>query len=168
MMKIAAIIWIVVISVLCSGVWFFFHCSDESALLNFSFMKLKPPPASGTYLLCPKGYCHGEPNAYSPILEGSVIQLYKALEVILSKQPRLTVLQSDLNHFKFVYRQRTGWLRLSDGVVVQLLPVDARHATIAIYSQSCCRLGFGGFDANRMRVEAWLGGIVEALPRQIP
>jgi uncharacterized protein (DUF1499 family) len=105
-------------------------------------------------LICPPGECGSaevdmRPSSYP----GTANELRRRVRNYFAEQGGLLVAADDgALHDRFVVRTRL--LRFPDTVDVEVFPVDAEHATLAIYSRS--QLGFYDFGTNMRRVRALL------------
>jgi uncharacterized protein (DUF1499 family) len=105
-------------------------------------------------LLCPPGECGSaevdlRPSSYP----GTAEELRSRVRSYFAGQGGLLVASDDTAlHDRFVVR--TKLMRFPDTVDVEIFPVDAEHATLAVYSRS--QLGFYDFGTNMRRVRALL------------
>jgi uncharacterized protein (DUF1499 family) len=108
-------------------------------------------------LACPPGECGSAEVDVRP-------QSYPASADDLRRQVRryfaaqggvLVASDNEYLHDRFVVR--TVWLRFPDTVDVEIFPLDADHATLAVYSRS--QLGFWDIGTNLRRVRALLAAL---------
>lgn len=105
-------------------------------------------------LACPPGLCGSAriditPSSYPATAD----ELRRRVRRYFAAQKAVLVASDDTRlHDRFVVRTR--FLRFPDTVDVEIVPADAEHATLAVYSRS----QLGGFDlgANLRRVRALL------------
>lgn len=117
------------------------------------FKTLQLPNKANTYLVCPLGYAVIAPHAISPVWDVPVTKLQSAWDQMIQRQPRITVVAADKEHFQFTYIQRTRWFKFPDTINVKLIGLG-NTSTIAIYSAS--KYGKYDFDVNKCRVNSWL------------
>ena len=108
-------------------------------------------------LACPSGECGSadvdvRPSSYP----GSANELRGRVRRFLREEGADLVASDDTGlHDRFV--ARTKLLRFPDTVDVEIFPLDAEHATLAVYSRS--QLGFYDFGTNLRRIRALLDAL---------
>ncbi|MBV9739455.1 MAG: DUF1499 domain-containing protein [Hyphomicrobiales bacterium] len=105
-------------------------------------------------LACPPGFCgSARSNVVPPTYPATAEALRRRVRRYFAAQGGALVASDDTRlHDRFVVRTR--FLRFPDTVDVEIVPTDAEHATLAVYSRS----QLGGFDlgTNLRRVRALL------------
>lgn len=111
------------------------------------------PPGQPHYLACPQNYCLATPDEVTPLMPLPAAELRGVVHEILAQEASATLVSSDNEGLRLVYRQRT-----SDGVCAVTLDVvdaDEGASGIAVYSQS----ETGNRDADRTTVRRLLDRI---------
>lgn len=127
------------------------------AMNSFDFKKDVVPSKPNHYLICPANYCKTKPNQQSPVFSMSVKQLANYWEQVMTKQPRVTVINKKVDAYHYFYMQRSKVFKFPDFITVQLIPIDEHHSTIAMYSQA--KYGYYDFDVNQKRLVSWLDAL---------
>jgi uncharacterized protein (DUF1499 family) len=125
----------------------------ETAAVDFRTLERHTAPNDA--LACPAGACTAkvdlttQPVALSAdALAGKVVQL-------AGDEPRTVIVSRDDARHHFVLVQRSLVFAFPDTIDIEIQPVDAGHATLALYSRS--KYGRGDLGVNRARVKRWLG-----------
>lgn len=121
---------------------------------HFNFKTFTPYPFPNNYLVCPRNYCHIAPNEISPVYAISIVKLQQSLNILLSKQSRITMIHTDNKRYEYVFIERTPLLHFPDYVAIKLIPLKNKQSTVAIYSQS--KYGLFDFGRNSFRVQTLL------------
>ncbi len=128
---------------------------------SVDFAKLKLTDEPNQFLMCPPGFCAGDPHADSPVFDISVEQLRERWREVLAVQPRVELLAEDEEGQQFDYVQRSARFRFPDIITVRFISVSSPQSTLAIYSRSI--YGKSDFGVNRERIDAWLKTLREGL-----
>ncbi len=131
-----------------------FAVGDVEAV-DFAELKLTDNP--NQFLMCPPGFCAGDPHADSPVFDISVEQLRERWREVLAVQPRVELLAEDEEGQQFDYVQRSARFRFPDIITVRFISLLPSQSTLAIYSRSV--YGKSDFGVNRKRIEAWLAAM---------
>lgn len=127
-------------------------CSAETGFIDFATLVRAETP--NTALACPIGLCQAKTDLLTEIVALPADQLAARIVDVLVKEPRTELAARDETGLKFVFVQRSRLFRFPDTVNIAVMPVDATHATLAIYSRS--NYGHGDFGVNIARVTDWL------------
>ena len=124
---------------------------------NVAFERLMRRSTPNDALACPPGECgSAEVDIRPPAFPMAAGALRRRVRAYLAAQGADLVGSDDTSlHDRFVCR--TTLMRFPDTVDVEILPLDAEHATLAIYTRS--QLGYYDFGVNLRRIRA----ILEAL-----
>jgi uncharacterized protein (DUF1499 family) len=122
-----------------------------------AFGRLTRRASGNDALACPPGECgSAKIDIRPPSYAGTASELRQRVRRYFAAQGASLVASDDASlHDRFV--ARTLMLRFPDTVDVEILPVDAGHATLAVYSRS--QLGLGDFGTNLKRVRALLDAL---------
>jgi uncharacterized protein (DUF1499 family) len=112
-------------------------------------------------LACPPGECGSaavdlRPASYP--LEANILR-QQVRRFFAAQGASLVGTEDGALHDRFV--ARTALMRFPDTVDVEIFPLDAEHATLAVYSRS--QLGFYDFGTNLRRVRALLEALGPAV-----
>ncbi len=128
-------------------------CSADTALVDFATLVRSTTPNDS--LSCPPDLCSAKADFITAPVPLSAQELAVKVSATLLAEPRTELMMRDADGHRFVFVQRSRLFRFPDTVNVAIMPVDDRHATLAIYSRS--NYGYGDLGVNRARVEDWLG-----------
>jgi uncharacterized protein (DUF1499 family) len=118
------------------------------------FATLVRPTSPNTALACPVGLCIAKVDLITEPVAVSAQDLAAKVRSLAGTESRTAIVQSDPTGNRFVLIQRSLLFDFPDSVNIAIQPVDAGHATLAIYSRS--NYGHGDLGVNRARVERWL------------
>lgn len=121
------------------------------------FASLVPPATPNHHLVCPPGRC-AAPHADSPVFAVPADRLRAVMLGVLERTDAV-VLSASADRIEA--EVRTPVLRFPDHVSIQVIALDAEHATLALYSRSV--YGYGDFGTNKRRVDGWLAAVRLAL-----
>ena len=126
--------------------------SAETGFVDFA--TLARPSAPNTALSCPVGLCTAKVDLVTAPVPVSAEDLAAKVPALVDAESRIRIVQSDPAGNRFVLVQRSLLFDFPDTVNIAIQPVDAGHATLAIYSRS--NYGHGDFGVNLARVKRWL------------
>jgi uncharacterized protein (DUF1499 family) len=135
------------------GVWPLDRVFSVGRLETIDFQRLELSDKPNQFLACPSDYCRATPQLESPIFDLSADQLQKKWLDIVTKEPRVTVLDANENQ-QFDFVQRSARLRFPDIITVKFIALTPERSTLAIYSRSV--YGHSDFGVNRQRALHWL------------
>ncbi len=130
-------------------------------LLDFEAIPRSRKPNSA--LALPAHSARDDADLASPVLAARVEQLRDAVVSIAAREPRTHLLHLDREAMQAEFEQSSKVFRFPDTITVAFEPVDATHATLAIYSRA--RLGYYDFGVNRKRVQRWLDLLADQFGR---
>ena len=115
------------------------------------FKSLKRPPKPNTCLVAPENFClASEPDFEAPVLAMTGRGLFSKLNEIVAAERRWGRVETDAETLRIKFVATTGLMRFKDDVDIEIIPLEAGQATLAIYSRS--RVGYSDLGANRKRV----------------
>lgn len=117
------------------------------------FSTLEVPNSPNYYLVCPADYCPQPPQQESPKYSVSWNELKSAWQLMIKKQPRVTLVQ-EKDEYQYQYVQRSRLLRFPDYVSVRFIPLSENASTLAIFSRS--KYGYSDLGVNKKRTQHWL------------
>src|SRR5262245_29188733 len=100
------------------------------------FADLHRSPTPNDALACPPGSCESRFDltvASPPISAESLAAKVKQLPAL---EPRTTIVNANEAEHRYVLVQRSALFDFPDTINIAIEPVDASHATLAIYSRS--------------------------------
>lgn len=127
-------------------------CSADTGFVDFTTLVRATTP--NTALACPAGLCQAKADLITETVALPAEELAAKVVATLAGEPRTELVARDETGLKFVFVQRSRIFRFPDTVNIAVIPVDASHATLAIYSMS--NYGHGDFGVNIARVTDWL------------
>lgn len=127
-------------------------CSADTALVDFAALARSTTPNDS--LACPADFCSAKVDFVTEAAPLSAPDLAAKVVAVIGAEPRTELAMKDADGLHLVFVQRSRLMRFPDTVNIAITPVDAGHATIAIYSRS--NYGYGDFGVNLARVEDWL------------
>lgn len=121
---------------------------------EIAFETIKRRTVANDALACPPGLCgSARIDIAPPSYPATAEALRRSVRRYFAAQGGVLVASDDTRlHDRFVVRSR--FLRFPDTVDVEIVPSDAEHATLAVYSRS--QLGGFDFGTNLRRVRALL------------
>lgn len=141
-----------VLGLLCCICLLMAGCSADTAFIDFATLVRATSP--NTALACPAELCQAPADLITETIALPADQLAARVMETLVKEPRTELAGRDATGLKFVFVQRSRLFRFPDTVNIAVIPVDATHASLAIYSRS--NYGHGDFGVNIARVTDWL------------
>ena len=127
-------------------------CSADIAWVDFAQLQRAASPNDA--LACPAGFCAAPADFVTEAVASPAAELAAKVAAILAAQPRTEAAMRSDDGLRFVFVQRSRLFRFPDTVNVAVIPIDAGHSGIAIYSRS--NYGYGDFGVNRARIADWL------------
>ena len=121
------------------------------------FATLQRTPVPNQYLLCPASLCTTQTDGEAPVFDLPADQLQVAWDQMVADQPQTQVVRRDIPNMQIDYVQRTPVMRFPDIVTVRFIPIDATHATLAIYGRSI--YGKGDLGVNHARIDDWIAKV---------
>jgi len=115
---------------------------------------LKQPNGRNQYLAAPQGFGIAQPDRITPLFPRPAADLAQLFLAMALKQPRVTLRRQRQDGLGFELVQRSRLFRFPDIISVEVIPVDERRSSLAIFSRSV--YGRRDFGVNRNRVEDWL------------
>lgn len=132
-------------------------CSADTGAVDFAALLRSETPNDA--LACPADACAAKPDLVTQPVALSAAALAEKVARVLPAEPRTELVSRDAaaadGSVRFVLVQRSFVFRFPDTVNVLVRPVDAQHASLAVYSRS--NYGRGDFGVNLARVKDWLG-----------
>ncbi|WP_374385131.1 DUF1499 domain-containing protein [Dongia sp.] len=126
-------------------------CDAETGFVEFETLSRSDTPNDA--LACPASLC-AAPSDFQPgRMAMPAAELAEKVATALPAADRTELVQRSEDGLRFVFVQRSLIFRFPDTVNVAVIPVDAAHADIAIYSRS--NYGYGDFGVNRARLVDW-------------
>jgi len=119
------------------------------------FADLKRSPTPNDALACPPGFCTAKVDLTVAPAAISAEALAAKVKQLPSLEPRTVIVGGNDAERRYVLVQRSALFDFPDTINIAIEPVDASHATLAIYSRS--RYGKGDLGVNMKRVQRWLG-----------
>jgi uncharacterized protein (DUF1499 family) len=113
------------------------------------------------YLVLPEGFAGTAPHRPAPVFDKPAAAVAAALERIVRASPRTEMTGRTDDGLKFEAVQRSPYFHFPDRITMEVVPLDAERATLAVYSRS--RYGRRDFGVNAKRVEAWLAALEREL-----
>jgi uncharacterized protein (DUF1499 family) len=116
-----------------------------------NFNDFKYPPTDNYFFVVPLdlGFKFiSQPE--SPVFDCPVDELEAAWKTMIAKQPRTTLRSFSKEKRRYHYLCKTFVWHFPDYLIVQFLPVDEQHSTVAMYSYSV--YGYSDFGKNRSRI----------------
>lgn len=124
------------------------------------FKTLKRPPKPNTCLVAPEGFCEAASADFvPPVFNMDCGALFDRLIAHIRSQTRWSNLLTDSSAWRLRCIAATPWLRFKDDIDIQLIPVNTKTTTLAVYSRS--RVGYSDLGANRKRVEALIASLTK-------
>jgi uncharacterized protein (DUF1499 family) len=130
---------------------------DEAVVIS----ALKPPLPGNAALACPPDYCAVAEAIPNPVFAVHSEQLLDNWIDVISKEPRVVMVASDLEQRRFSVIQHSALLRFPDIVTVEFIPLEGDRSSLAVYSRA--RYGRSDFGVNRKRVLRWLDRLQAAV-----
>jgi uncharacterized protein (DUF1499 family) len=124
----------------------------DTAAVDFRTFERRTSPNDA--LACPPGLCQAPADFVTMPVALSVDALGARVLDLPNREPRTAIVGRDDAARHYVLVQRSLVLGFPDTVDIAIAPVDAGHATVAVYSRS--RYGRGDFGVNRARLKRWL------------
>ena len=115
---------------------------------------LRPPLPPPSFLACPPGYCAAGARIAVPIFALPWRRLRDEWAKVVAAQPRVALVDTELQGRRLVYIQRSLLFRFPDIVTVEFVPMGPDSSSLALHSRS--RYGRYDFRQNQKRVETWL------------
>ncbi len=122
---------------------------------SYDFQDLPQRTSPNHYLVCPENYANRPPDAAAPTYACPAETLRQRVRDAIAGLGRTQIVAEDTRQFRFTQTSRI--FRFVDDVLVDIIPLGADRATLAIYSAS--RVGYSDLGANRRRVMALLAAI---------
>jgi len=141
-----------VLGLLCCFCLLMAGCSADTGFIDFATLVRATSP--NTALACPAELCQAPADLITETIALPADQLAAQVVETLAKEPRTELVARDATGLKFVFVQRSRLFRFPDTVNIAVMPLDATHAGLAIYSRS--NYGHGDFGVNIARVTDWL------------
>jgi len=124
--------------------------------MDFSRLRLHRRK-NNQYLVAPRGHTADDPHRIAPVFDRPVETLAGDFRRHALTQPRVRLLEVSVDGRRLELVQRSRLFRFPDRISVELLPLDDRRSTLAIYSRA--KYGSNDFGVNRKRIDAWLAAI---------
>jgi uncharacterized protein (DUF1499 family) len=140
-------------------VWSLFGPADLGPV---AFETLQRRTTPNDALACPGDVCQAKSDLASPVFAVSAHDLRSAFRQAISREPRLSLVQSDDAGLTERYVQRSRLMGYPDTIVVRFFDRPGGHSTIALYSRS--QLGKGDLGVNLARLQRWLNGLEAIVP----
>jgi uncharacterized protein (DUF1499 family) len=147
--RLAAIFGVVLALSGCSGTGAEYQAVPAAGALE----TLERPTTSNTSLAAPASFSP-KPDIVTQAYAVSGPTLYAAMTQVAEDMPRTYKLVAYEGRYESAYVVRSRVFNFPDTIQFKVLPVDAGHSALVVYSAS--RYGEGDFGVNRARVEAWL------------
>lgn len=125
-------------------------CGADTGFIDFATLTRATTPNNA--LACPAGLCREKADFITEPVALPAEALAAHVVDILSREIHTELVARD--GLRLVFVQRSRIFRFPDTVNIAVMPLDATHATLAIYSQS--NYGHGDFGVNIARVTDWL------------
>lgn len=93
-------------------------------------------------------------SAKNSVFNVSISTLEKHWDVMISKQPRVTLLMSQKNGKRRVYVQLSTFWHFPDFIDVKFIALNSKQSSLEIYSRSY--FGYSDLGVNKKRVEQWI------------
>lgn len=123
-----------------------------------NFKSLKRPPKPNTCLVAPDHHClAAEPDFAAPSLNIAAPDLFSKLTDIITANRQFGAVDTDADTLRIKFVATTGLMRFKDDIDIEIIPIDADNATLAIYSRS--RVGYSDLGANRKRVSKIISSV---------
>lgn len=127
------------------------------------FATLRREGVANDALACPDGFCPGaEADFAPPVFPVPAGRLRALLAEAALAMPGTVKVASDGGQDRYVVRTRV--LRFPDTVVAQVIALDERRSSLALYGRS--RVGRTDFGVNRRRLRGWVDALAERVDRE--
>lgn len=134
-----------------SGALFTAGCDADTGFVEFAALSRSDTPNDA--LACPPSLCAAAPDFWTERVALPAADLAAKVVAALGAAERVELVRRSDDGLRFVFVQRSRIFRFPDTVNVAIIPVDATHADIAIYSRS--NYGYGDLGVNRARLVDW-------------
>jgi uncharacterized protein (DUF1499 family) len=120
------------------------------------FADVKRSATGNDALACPPEFlCSAKVDLVVAPVAMSAAELAAKVKQLPRVEPRTVMVGEDDAELRYVLVQRSALFDFPDTINIAIRPLDAGHATLAIYSRS--RYGKGDLGVNMKRVQRWLG-----------